>query len=59
MLKRAQELIALRAENVLLRSQLRELCRFDRIIGKSHPMQALYKIIERVAKNRFDRPDPG
>jgi len=49
-LKRAQELTALRAENVLLRSQLRELCRFDRIIGKSHPMQALYKMIERVAK---------
>ena len=49
-LKRAQELIALKAENVLLRSQLQEFLRFDRIIGKSRPMQDLYKIIERVAK---------
>ena len=49
-LKRAQELLALKAENVLLRSQLQEFLRFDRIIGKSHPMQGLYKIIERVAK---------
>lgn len=49
-LKRAQELIALKAENVLLRSQLQELQRFDRMVGRSRPMQALYKIIERVAK---------
>lgn len=49
-LKRAQELIALKAENVLLRSQLQELHRFDRMVGRSRPMQALYKIIERVAK---------
>jgi DNA-binding NtrC family response regulator len=49
-LKRAQELIALKAENILLRSQLQELHRFDRIIGKSRPMQDLYRIIQRVAK---------
>jgi DNA-binding NtrC family response regulator len=49
-LRRAQELIALKAENVLLRSQLQELQRFERIIGKSRSMQLLYKIIQRVAK---------
>jgi DNA-binding NtrC family response regulator len=49
-LKRAQELIALKAENVLLRSQIQELQRFERIVGKSKPMQALYKIVQRVAK---------
>jgi DNA-binding NtrC family response regulator len=49
-LKRAQEMIALKAENVLLRSQLEEHHRFDRIIGNSRPMLALYKIIQRVAK---------
>jgi len=49
-LKRAQEYIALKAENVFLRSQLQDLHRFERIIGKSRPMQTLYKIIQRVAK---------
>jgi DNA-binding NtrC family response regulator len=48
--KRAQELIALRAENVLLRSQLQERYRFDRIIGQSRSMQVMYKMIERVAR---------
>jgi DNA-binding NtrC family response regulator len=49
-LKRAQELLALKRENVLLRSQLQEIYRFDRIIGKSPPMQSLYQIIQRVSK---------
>jgi DNA-binding NtrC family response regulator len=49
-LKRAQELIALRTENVLLRTQLEAHYRFDKLIGQSQPMQALYKMIKRVAK---------
>jgi DNA-binding NtrC family response regulator len=49
-LKRAQELIALRTENVLLRSQLQDRYRFDNIIGQSQPMQNLYTMIQRVAK---------
>jgi DNA-binding NtrC family response regulator len=49
-LKRAQEYISLKAENVFLKSQLQDLHRFERIIGKSRPMQTLYKIIQRVAK---------
>jgi DNA-binding NtrC family response regulator len=49
-LKRAQELKALKAENVLLRSQLQERYRFDKIVGQSQPMQALYRMVERVAR---------
>jgi DNA-binding NtrC family response regulator len=48
-LRRAQELMALRAENVLLRSQLQELHCFDRMVGRSRSMRALYRIIQRVA----------
>jgi DNA-binding NtrC family response regulator len=49
-LQRAQELKALRAENMLLRSQLQERYRFDKIVGQSSCMQALYRMIQRVAK---------
>ena len=49
-LKRAQEMRSLRAENVLMRDQLRERYRFEKIIGRSTVMEALYRIVERVAK---------
>lgn len=49
-LDRIQELATLKAENVLLRSQLQEKYRFDNIIGQSPPMAALYRTIQRVAK---------
>jgi DNA-binding NtrC family response regulator len=49
-LKRAEELKSLKAENVLLRSQLKERHSFEKIIGQSPPVQALYRTIHRVAK---------
>jgi DNA-binding NtrC family response regulator len=49
-LQRAQEMKALRAENLLLRSQLQERYRFDNIVGQSSSMQGLYRMIQRVAK---------
>ncbi|GKT07395.1 sigma-54 dependent transcriptional regulator [Desulforhabdus sp. TSK] len=49
-LKRAEEMMLLKAENDLLRSQLKERYCFDKIIGKSEPMQAIYRMIERVAR---------
>jgi DNA-binding NtrC family response regulator len=48
--RRAQEVMALKADNVLLRSQLQEGYRFDNIIGQSQPMQELYRMIQRVAR---------
>jgi len=48
--RRALELMALKAENVLLRSQLQERYRFDNIIGQSQPMQEMYRMIQRVAR---------
>jgi nitrogen regulation protein NR(I) len=49
-LERAKEFITLRSENVLLKSQLQERYRFDKIIGQSPAMQSIYRIIERVAR---------
>jgi len=49
-LKRAQELKSLKAENVLLRSQLQERTTFKKIIGQSSPVHALYRTIQRVSK---------
>ncbi|MCK8602448.1 sigma-54-dependent transcriptional regulator [Desulfoferrobacter suflitae] len=49
-LNRIQELHALKMDNVMLRSQLQERYQFDNIIGRSAPMEALYRIIRRVAK---------
>ncbi len=49
-LKRVEELKTLKEENVLLRSQLQDRYRFDRIVGQSLPMQELYRTIQRVAK---------
>jgi len=49
-LERLQELNTLKAENVLLRSQLQERYSFDKIIGQSPPMEGLYRTIHRVAR---------
>jgi DNA-binding NtrC family response regulator len=49
-LKRAQELKSLKAENVLLRSQLQERTTFQKIIGQSAQVQTLYRTIHRVSK---------
>ena len=49
-IKRAQELKDLKDENLLLRSQIQDQQRFEKIIGQSQPMQELYRIIGRVAK---------
>ena len=49
-IERALELRALKTENILLRTQVQEQHRFERLIGQSAPMQALYRIIKRVAK---------
>lgn len=49
-LDRIQELKMLKAENVMLRSQLQERYQFENIVGRSAPMEALYKTVRRVAK---------
>ncbi len=49
-LKRAIELKDLKEENVLLREQLQDQHRLDRLIGQSSAMHALYRIIRRVSK---------
>ncbi|MCE5242637.1 MAG: sigma-54 dependent transcriptional regulator [Desulfobacteraceae bacterium] len=49
-IKRAQELKELKDENLILRSQIQEQQRFDKIIGQSPPMMELYRIIGRVAR---------
>lgn len=49
-LDRIQELKMLKAENVMLRSQLQERYQFENIVGRSVPMEALYKTVRRVAK---------
>jgi DNA-binding NtrC family response regulator len=36
-------------ENAVLKSQLRDKFRFDNIVGNSPPMEAVYRMIERVA----------
>jgi len=37
------------SENIFLRKQLKAKYRFDQLIGTSHKMQAVFKLIERVA----------
>ena len=49
-LKRAIELKDLQDENVLLRTQVEDHQRIDRLIGQSSAMQTLYRIIRRVSK---------
>ncbi|MHC1745463.1 MAG: sigma-54-dependent transcriptional regulator [Syntrophobacteraceae bacterium] len=50
-LRRAEELNALKEENTLLRSQIQERQRYDKIVGQSPPMQKLYRTIQRVSKS--------
>ncbi len=49
-LRRAQELNSLKAENVLLRSQVQEAQKYEKLIGQSPPMLKLYRTIHRVAR---------
>ncbi|MGV8074027.1 MAG: sigma-54-dependent transcriptional regulator [Syntrophobacteraceae bacterium] len=49
-LQRAQELSNLKAENVLLRNEVQEARRYDKLIGESAPMQKLYRTIHRVSR---------
>jgi DNA-binding NtrC family response regulator len=49
---RAVQTTRLRLENKDLRRALRELNRFERIVGKSGPMQEVYRFIEQVAPSR-------
>ncbi len=49
-LKRALEIRSIKAENALMHNQLEERYRFEKIIGRSTPMEALYRIVERVAR---------
>ena len=48
-LRRAEEVKDLRNENVLLRSQIQEQQRFDRIIGQCKQLKTLYRMIQRLA----------
>jgi len=49
-IRRAQEIRTLKAENTFLRSQLQDQYRFEKIVGQSLPMQQLYRMMQRVAK---------
>lgn len=49
-LNRALETRRLREENERLRSQLMERESFDKIIGKSRPMQRLFQLLEKVSQ---------
>jgi DNA-binding NtrC family response regulator len=49
-LQKALEQRRLRSENAYLRSQLEERYRFGGILGKSRPMQALFQMLETVAR---------
>ncbi len=47
-LKKAEERERLRRENLLLRQQVEKQYQFDNIIGKSAPMQELFRKIEKI-----------
>ena len=49
---KAVQTTRLRQENRELRRALEERSRFERIVGKSRPMQAVYRLIEQVAPSR-------
>ena len=49
-LQKALEQRRLRSENAYLRSQLEERYKFGGILGKSRPMQALFQMLETVAR---------
>jgi len=46
---RVLDLVRLNRENAALRRQLRERFSFRRLVGTSAPMQALYRLIEKIA----------
>jgi DNA-binding NtrC family response regulator len=50
-LHKALEQRRLKSENAYLRSQLEERYRFGGILGKSRPMQALFQMLETVARS--------
>ena len=50
-LRRALEQSRLSSENAYLRSQLEERYQFDGILGRSRPMQALFQLLETVARS--------
>jgi DNA-binding NtrC family response regulator len=49
MLRRIQEVTALKKENIKLKEQLQEQRGFHTLIGKSKPMQQIYNLLEIVA----------
>lgn len=48
--KKALEIKQLKTENLLLQSKIKEYHTLDRIIGRSKPMQSVFRILSRVAK---------
>jgi DNA-binding NtrC family response regulator len=52
MVARAVQTTRLRVENKDLRRALKERNRFERIVGKSKPMQEVYRFIEQIAPSR-------
>ena len=52
LIQRAVQTTRLRTENKNLRRALEERFRFEKIIGKSQPMQEVYRFIEQVALSR-------
>jgi DNA-binding NtrC family response regulator len=52
MVARAVQTTRLRVENKDLRRALKERNRFERIVGKSKPMQEIYRFIEQIAPSR-------
>lgn len=51
-LEKAAEKRALLRENLLLRKELAERTSFERMVGHSEPMRALYSMIERTASSK-------
>ncbi len=48
-IKKVIEKKTLKSENVVLKEQLKKTYRFDTIIGKSHKMEMVFRLIEKVA----------
>jgi DNA-binding NtrC family response regulator len=48
-IKKIFELQAIRSENTMLREELSKALRYDKIIGRSTGMQAIYKLVDQVA----------
>ena len=52
LVSRAAQITRLRRENRSLRQALADRHRFERLVGKSRPMQEVYRFIEQVASSR-------